>query len=297
MNPGGFGGGGHGGPPGGYGPSQGGYGAPPPQDGYAPATQPGYGPPPGAWAPMPAGMPPGYTPPDTTPPLQGGIPWEQKGGSIVGKWWATLKACNDQTRPFFSCAAQNESGDAITFAMVSGGVSGAFIGLLYVVIFTMISAGLMLGLPALGLKGSSGSMAGSSALAAGFTFGIGIFYALLITTMSAVGAAMRAFLWAGVHHVLLMMLGGIGPRKTFMHTVRVAAYSEGAAMPWIWIPVAGPFIAAFYGIKNIVVGYDETHRCGTGRAALVLFAPLICCCGCNLLLVMMGFLPYIMGGP
>jgi hypothetical protein len=294
MNPGGFGGGGYGAPPGGGGSPQGGHGGPTQPGGYVPATQIGYGPPPGAWAPVPAGLPPGYTPPETAPALQGGIPWEQKGGSLVGQWWETMKACNDHTRPFFACAAQNEKGDAITFAMVSGAVSGAFVGLFYVLLSVMISAGLMIGMPALGGHKSTGGMLGTSAFAAGFTLGIGLFYAVIITAMSAIGAAMRAFVWAGLHHVLLLMLGGIGERKTFMHTVRVAAYAEGAAMPWIWIPVAGPFIAMFHGIKNVVVGYDETHRCGTGRATLVLLAPLLCCCGCNLLMLALGLLPAIL---
>ncbi len=242
---------------------------------------------------MPANLPPGYTPEGATGTLEGGIPWEQKGGSVASKWWATVNACNGQTRPFFAAAAQNEKGDAITFAMVSGAVSGACIGLLYVVIFGMISAGIMVGMPALG-GGKGGSSALTGAMAAGFSFGIGIVYAVLITASASVGAAARPFIWGGLHHVLLMMLGGIGERKTFMHTVRVAAYAEGSAMPWIWIPIAGPFIAMFFGIKNIVVGYDETHRCGVGKATLVLFAPFLCCCACNLILVALGLLPMIM---
>jgi hypothetical protein len=243
---------------------------------------------------MPANLPPGYTPEGATATLEGGIPWEQKGGSFVSKWWATLKACNGETRPFFAAAAQNEKGDAITFAMVSGGVSGACFGLLYVLIFSLLSAGLLIGMPALGGGKSSGGAALSGAMAAGFSFGIGIVYAILITASAAIGAAARPFIWGGLHHVLLMMLGGIGERKTFMHTVRVAAYAEGASMPWIWIPIAGPFIAMFFGIKNLVVGYDETHRCGTGKATLVLFAPFLCCCACNALLLAFGLLPAIM---
>ncbi len=240
---------------------------------------------------MPAGLPPGYTPEGVTATLQGGIPWEQKVGSFLGRWWATVKACNSETRPFFACAAQNEKGDALTFAMVSGAVSGAFIGLLYVLIFAALSMGLMIGLPALGGPKSS---AGASAMAAGFTIGFGILYGFMITVMSAIGSVVRAFLWGGFHHVLLMLLGGIGERKTFMHTVRVAAYAEGAAAPWIWIPIAGPFLVLFFGIKDLVLGYDETHRCGIGKALLVLSAPFLCCCACNIVLFALGLLPQLM---
>jgi hypothetical protein len=240
---------------------------------------------------MPANLPPGYVPDTGTVPLAGGIPWEQKGGSIIGKWWATLKACNNETRPFFAAAAQNEKGDALFFAMISGGVSGAAIGLLYMAIFGALSLGFALGMPT-GGKGSSPAMSG--AMAAGFSLGIGIVYAIFITIASAAGALMRPFIWGGLHHLLLMMLGGVGERRTFMNTVRVAAYAEGASMPWIWIPIAGPFLAMFYGIKDLVVGYDETHKCGIGRAFAVLAAPFVCCCLCNGLLIAMGALPAIM---
>ena len=131
--------------------------------------------------------------------------------------------------------------------------------------------------------------------AAGFTVGFGIFYALIITVSSAVGAAGRAFIWGGIHHIVLLLFGGVGAQKSFMHTVRAAAYAEGSAMPWLWIPIAGPFIAAFYGIRNTVIGYDEAHHCGIGRAVIALFSPAICCCGCAGLMAAMGAIPALMG--
>ena len=243
---------------------------------------------------MPANFPPGYVPDGDTSPLQGGIPWEQKGGSIVSKWWATMKAVNGQTRPFFAAAAQNEKGDALLFAMVSGGVSGAFLAALYVIVAVMISAGMMMAFSSVGRHSSSGSGLGAGAFTAGLTIGFAIAYGLVIMAASAVGAAARAFIWGGIHHVILMMFGGIGERKSFMHTVRAAAYAEGAAMPWMWIPIAGPFIAAFYGIRNTIVGYDETHKCGMGRAAVALFFPVICCCGCAGMMALLGGLPALM---
>jgi hypothetical protein len=293
------------GPPGGggYGPPGGGGYGPPGGGGYGPPGGGGYGPPgggygpqggyvpPGGFAPMPQNFPPGYVPDTGTAALEGGVPWEQKGGSFFGKWWATLRACNGETRPFFAAAAQNEKGEAIFFAMVSGGVSGAFVGLIYVLVFGLLSLGFALGMPT---GGRGGSSVMSGAFASGLSLGIGIVYAIFITIASAMGAAVRPFVWGGLHHLLLMLLGGVGERKTFMHTVRVAAYAEGASMPWIWIPIVGPFIAMFHGIRGLVVGYDETHQCGIGRALLVLFAPVICCCGCQALMIAAGALPAMM---
>lgn len=239
------------------------------------------------FAPIPQNFPPGYVPDTGTPPLEGGVPWEQPGGSILGKWWATLKAVNSETRPFFAAAAQNEKGEAIFFAMISGGISGAFIGILYMLIFGLVGLGLALGMPA----GKGAGPFSSSAFAAGFSVGIGILYAFLITVGAAMGAAVRPFIWGGLHHLLLLLFRSVGETKSFMHTVRVAAYAEGASMPWIWIPIAGPFLALYYGVKGIVVGYDETHKCGVGKALLVLFAPVICCCGCQAFLILLGAIP------
>jgi hypothetical protein len=226
---------------------------------------------------MPANLPPGYTPEGYTATLEGGIPWEQQGGSLLGKWWATVKACNGQTRPFFACAAQNEKADAILFSVLSGALAGAALGLFYLLIFSAIGAGMFMGVSSLGPKSST---PGANAVAAGVSIGAGILYAIMATVMYAVMAAIRPFLVGGLHHVLLLMFGGVGERKSFMHTVRVVAYAEGSAYPWIWIPIAGPFIVIYYVIKGLVLGYDETHRCGTGKALLVLFAPLLCCCAC-----------------
>lgn len=265
-------GGGWGAPPGG---DDGGYGAPPGRPGaYSP---PGWSAPSGAFAPMPANLPPGYIPEGGTASLEGGvIPWEQQGGSFLGKWWATVKLCNGQTRPFFAVAAQNEKADAITFSVLSGAITGAILGLLYIIIFSAVGAGVMLGAPVLG--SSKSSTPGATAAIAGMSIGIGLIYAVMAVIMWAVMGAIRPFLAGGLHHVLLLLFGGVGERKTFMHTVRVAAYTEGSSTIWMWIPIAGPFIALYFMTKGFVQGYDETHRCGVGKALLVILAPAFCCC-------------------
>ncbi|MFO0586139.1 MAG: hypothetical protein U0441_01305 [Polyangiaceae bacterium] len=303
MNPGGNGGGygppggqgpfGGNGPTRGYGPSPGGYGpsgtvpggpgvgsGPTLPDPYSP---PGWRAPNGQFAPMPANFPPGYTPETDTAALQGGIPWEQKSGSLLARWWDTVKAANSQPRPFFAACAQNEKGEAILFAMVSGLLGGALFGLFYIVIMIAVSAGLMLGLPHAG-RGAHGA----EMFAAGITVGLGVFYAITFTIFGAVAAVVRAFLWGGVHHLVLMLFGGVGQGRSFMHTVRALSYAEGAAIPWACIPIVGPFIALFYAIRNVAIGYDEAHRSGIGRALLAVFSPAMCCCCCMGFFALLG---------
>ena len=232
---------------------------------------------------MPANFPPGYTPETDTAALQGGIPWEQKGGNLLAKWWDTVKAANRQPRPFFAACAQNEKGDAIVFAMVSGLLGGALFGLLYIVIVLAVSAGLMMGFAPRGHGSAAPQM-----FAAGITLGLGVFYAIMFTIGGAVIAVMRAFLWGGVHHLVLMLFGGTGQGRSFMHTVRALAYAEGAAIPWAVIPVVGPFIALFYAIRNVAIGYDEAHRSGVGRALIPIFSPAACCCCCMGVFTLLG---------
>lgn len=293
-------GGGWGSPPPGWGPPPPGWGPPPPPAGGgwgAPPPPPGgggWGAPPGhggaGWPRGPEPTPPPGYPPAVTPALEGGVPWEQTTGSVFTRWWETVKAVNNDTRAFFSAAAQNESSGAITFAMMTGAMVGLAIGLLYLVIFTIFGAAIMAALSTLGARGSAspGASVGAGALAAGIGFGVGLIYAVIITAGATMGAAIRPFLWGGIHHVVLLMLGGVGERKTFMHTARVAAYTEGASLAWVLIPIAGPFLAAIFGVKNLLQGYDETHRCGIGKALLAVFAPFLCCCLCYLLIAAMG---------
>ena len=280
MNPGGAGWGGGNPPGGGVGapPGAGGWGSPPgggPPGGGAWGTPPVWG---GGPEPKP---PPGY---GGTTALHGGVPWEQSEGGLFSRWWETVKACNGDTRAFFAATAQNESGNALTFAMMTGAMVGAAIGLFYLLLFTFFSAAIMAGLA--GIVGKSS--AGAGAVAAGISIGIGLVYAVIVAIGAAVGSVIRPFVWGGIHHVILLLVGGIGPQRSFMHTVRVAAYTEGAAFAWMFIPIAGPFIAPVFVIKNLVQGYDEVHGSGVGKALLAIFAPVLCCCACYLMLALMG---------
>jgi hypothetical protein len=236
-------------------------------------------------------MPPGYTPQTGASPLGGGVPWEGEGG-LFGRWWETVKAANGDSRPFFAAAAQNESGNAITFSMMAGGLGGAVMGLIYAIIFGIFGTAIMAifsSVPARGVAGAGGAMAAGMGILA-------IFYFFALAIGGVVGGAIGPFIGGGIHHLILMMLGGIGQGKTFMHTVRVAAYGYGAAQAWMLIPIPplAALVTAVFGIKNLAIGYDETHKCGTGKALLAIFAPLICCI-CYAAMVALGMGTSLLG--
>lgn len=264
MNPGGYGGGG-------YGPPDGGYGTPP-RDGASGGWGGGD---PGAFAPPPQGMPPGYEPP-TGASAMGGVPWEQPGGSLFGKWWDTVKAANGDTRSFFAAAARNESVSAIGFSTMTGALSALVVAVLSGLWIALFGAMILSTVAGLGGRGGTSTAMGMGA----FGMGLMLVYVVMIAISIVFAAAIGPFIVGGIHHVILTILGGVGPGKTYMHTVRVVAYGDGAARAWSLIPLFGGLIYAVFNIKNLVQGYDETHRCGVGKALFAVFSPLICCCLC-----------------
>lgn len=270
-------GGGTGGP--GYPPTAGGGPAQPPAGGaYAPGPPPGggWGQPPGGFGapPPPPGMPPGYTPPTGgSAPMASGVPWESGEGGYLGRWWATVKAVNFETRPFFAAAAQSTAGGlpAATFNMVSGALFGFCIGLLYLLMFAIFG---MAGM----FAGVTGGSSSAGAAAAGIGIGMGIVYLIIMTVGQAFSGFINPWVGGGIHHLLLMLFKGAN--KTYDHTVRGFGYSMGAATPWMLIPVLGIFPMMVFSFKNLVQGYDEIHQCGVGKVLLALFSPVLCCCLC-----------------
>jgi hypothetical protein len=222
-------------------------------------------------------MPPGYVPPTGgVTPAQGGVPWESGQGGYFGRWWATVKLVNSDTRPFFAAAVQSSAGGlpAATFNMLSGALFGFCIGLVYLVLFSVLGAAGM-------FAGIAGKAAGPGAAMAGFGIGIGIVYLLLMTVAQAFSGFVNPWVVGGIHHLLLMLFKGAN--KGYDHTVRGFGYAMGAATPWMLIPILGVFPMMVFAIKNTIQAYDEIHQCGVGKVMLALFSPVLCCCLCYVL--------------
>jgi hypothetical protein len=215
-------------------------------------------------------MPPGYRPGSV--PLAGGVPWEGPGG-ILGRWWHTVSAVNFRGRELF--AAASDSNDAMTaclFSMMSLVIYGLFIVMLFTILFLLVGAAFFGLFSRMGLRG----------LAAIGTIELGILFlacgAIVITC--AVYGFVMPWIAGGVHHLVLVMLGGVGEGREYAHSVRVAAYAGGAAMLWAMVPM--PYLNAMvmtvFNAINHVTGYDEVHQCGTGKAFLAWVSPVVCCC-------------------
>lgn len=85
------------------------------------------------------------------------------------------------------------------------------------------------------------------------------------------------FIWSGIVHVFLMMVGGA--RSGFAATLRVTCYAQTAGIAVI-VPVAGGLIQPVWFLILQIIGLSQTHRVSGGKAAFAVIVPLVVCCGC-----------------
>jgi hypothetical protein len=288
------GGGGWGQPPGGS-PPGGGWGQPPgaspPGGGWG--QPPGASPPGGGWGQPPGGSPPGggwgqppgasppggFGPPPGMPPgwqpqavlLDGGIPWEKAGGGVFSRWYQTV-AASFKGAPFFATVAESDDAmSAVAFHTMTCALVGFILGGFYFLIVSVLGLAAAGVVPGLGL---------GLPIAGGATLG-GLLLWLTILTGSAATGFVMPWVVGGLHHLVLALLGGVAPHRTYMHTVRAHAYANGG--PWVFaaIPSLGQLIWLVLTLKNHLEAYDAMHQCGGGKAFAALVSPTVCmCCGC-----------------
>jgi hypothetical protein len=228
-------------------------------------------------------MPPGY-PAASATPLAGGVPWESHELGLLSRWWETFKAVNFHGRAFFAAARQgNDAVSACVFNTMSGAIWGFAIGFLMFLFMLLVGA---VGIA----QGAAQKMPGMGGAVAGVSIGIGLLYVVFTVTIGAAIGFVGPWVHGGIHHLLLLMFGGTASDKGYEHTVRAYAFAIGAATPWFLIPV--PFLnslmVAVFAFINLLVGYDETHQAGMGKVLFALFAPVLLCCGCYMMLAILG---------
>ncbi len=255
-----YGGGGYGFPPpppmppggGGFGggPGQGGF-PPPGQGGYLPPGQGGYGPP-GQGGPGPA--------------------WEDRSqGGFFGRWYATVRATTMEPRAFFKgVKASEDPMPAVMFSAANGLIVGLVFGLMFASIYLI--AGAFGALAALAEGGSKGG--GGAAVIFAIVGAVGVFAVVVYPMLFAASSFINPWIQGGIAHLSLALLGGT--KRPYQSTVRVAAYASGP-LALLLIPCVG-MAAAVCQIISFVVGLDETHECGIGKATIaVLLFPTLCC--------------------
>jgi hypothetical protein len=266
------GGGGYGPPPGGGGfgqpPGGGGFGGGPPAGGYGPG-----GTEPGGFAPPPPGYPPGYT-----PMAAGGVvAWEDKSLGLFARWWGTFKEVCFNGKRFHAAAAQSEDPwPAITFAVTNGAILGVLLGVFIAIMYLAIG-----GIGAIAAASGGRGMAGPGAAVFGTIAAMGIGFAIAMPIVYITLGFIGPWISGGIHHVGLMITGGA--TRPYSSTVRVVGYSSAPEVFGV-IPGVGGLLWFALKIVSLVIGLDETHKCGTGKAVFAALLPFIlicvCYCGC-----------------
>jgi hypothetical protein len=94
-----------------------------------------------------------------------------------------------------------------------------------------------------------------------------------------IGTAIFLFIWAGVYHLLVLLI--VRPSHAgYEATFRALAYASAVqAVAWLaYIPLLGILVGIVIGIYNVVltvIGIREMHATTTGQAVAVVLIPVI----------------------
>lgn len=105
----------------------------------------------------------------------------------------------------------------------------------------------------------------------------------LVALSAPMAVLVGMFLWAGIIHLCLMLVGGA--QRGFEATFRVVAYSEAASLFRI-LPFCGGLVAIPWMIVVQVIGFKQAHQISSGKAIGAMVMPLLLCCGCIVSLVL-----------
>jgi len=88
------------------------------------------------------------------------------------------------------------------------------------------------------------------------------------------------FIWSGIVHLCLMMLGGHKQSGSgFEGTFRAVSYSYVSSLAQI-IPFVGGLIAFVWNLVLQVIGLVRMHRTSQGKAVGAVLLPILLCCLC-----------------
>jgi len=221
-------------------------------------------PPPGAGEPQPSPPAPGAAVEVLQP--RTGLPWEHRDvRGFFNAFADTLIMVLTKPNIAFSVMrTEGGLGGPLVYAVIGGAVG--------VIIWFILSI-LLNSLGVLSTRQDAvGSMLG---MTASFVFFI----------WRLIAVAVAPFIFAGLVHLSLMILGGA--KKTFETTFRVIAFAQGSTAPLQLVPCCGGIAALIWNLVANCVGIARAHEIDSGRATLAVFLPLIVCCGGGFLILAM----------
>ena len=201
-----------------------------------------------------------------------GLPWEHR--DTLGFFNAFVQTVSMiLTRPVDAFAAMRTEGglgDPLLFGVIGGSIGA--------IVWTLVTAAIhSLGWAAtLSQQSSIDSMLGAS------VGGAMIFVRIILTPIFI---AIGLFIWAGLVHVCLMMLGGA--TKPFEASFRALSFAYGATALFCIVPCCGGLVALVWGLIADCIGISRSHDTDMGRAAGAVLLPLVVCCGGIVIILLM----------
>ncbi len=203
-------------------------------------------------------------PPPSSGTIPSGIPWEHRAElGFLPTLIATLRSCLMDPDGFYSRMPKRENlGAAIGYLVLLGWLGGLG-GLFWGIALQGTQEALLRGL---GMEPSTHALSAAARMA--LYIGAAILYPL--------GILVAAFVWSGILHVPLWILGGA--KEGFEATLRVYCYAAGSAGPFQWIPICGGLIGAVWSLIVQIYGISRAHGISGGLATLAVLLPLALCC-------------------
>jgi hypothetical protein len=215
----------------------------------------------------------------------GVVAWEDKSQGLFARWWGTFKEVCFNGKRFHAAAAQNDDPwPAVTFAVTNGAIVGLLVGIFVAILYLAIGG---IGAIAASSGGRHGSTPGAAVF--GMVAAMGIGMAIAMPILYVILGFIGPWISGGLHHLGLVMVGGTS--KPYSSTVRVVGYST-AAQIFSVVPGIGGLLSIGLMIVSLVIGLDETHKCGSGKAIFAAVLPFLllclCYCGCYVIGIAMS---------
>ncbi|RKZ31878.1 hypothetical protein DRQ36_00615 [bacterium] len=212
------------------------------------------------------------------------IPWEKQ--QELGFWTALIETVKEVlTGPsefFARMPLSGGFGSPLIYAIILGTV-GAILGQIW---------GILLNLIGFSAQGMLGIQPDVGSFAAGTISGIA--GAIIGIIIAPIGVAIGSFVWAGIYHLMLMIVGGAN--EDYEATFRVVAFSQSVQVLQV-VPIIGGPVASIWALVLHVKGLSEAHDISQGKALLAILLPIIvCCCFAAGLLIFTGIGAGLMGG-
>jgi hypothetical protein len=207
------------------------------------------------------------------------VPWERRDQiGLLSALVETTQAVLTQPTAFFrTLSPSGGMGGPLLYAVIVG-----YVGAAAAALYNYVANALMPG----GFGGLGGSPEWERLRP--FFEGPGVLIGTLL--LGPLMVLFEVFVWSGVTHVLLLLLGGA--RRGFEATVRVVCFAQAANLAKV-VPFCGGILGFIYLVGLLTVGLSEVHGTSRGKAAAAVLLPMVLCCCC---VMGLGFMAAMMVG-